>query len=109
MSFGWTFVGTIGQLMLAYLLFMLVVFSACGLAGGARLGRFSTAMLDKSMYLLPMLCPLSAGIVIYLHCTGGAAASYAWYAMPLGGAVLYLVYFTALARGGRDRRGQASD
>lgn len=109
MSFGWTLIGTIGQLGLAYMLFMLVVFSACGLAGGAQLGRRSTTILDKSMYALPMLCLLSAAIVICLHCMGGGVASYAWYAMPLAGALLYVLYFIALVRGHRCRSGKASD
>ena len=106
MSFGWTVAGTVGQLMLAYFLFMLVVFSAGGLAGGVRLGRRASMVLDKSMYVLPALCPLSAVIVIYLQRHGGGGASYLWYAMPLGGAVLYLGYFAALVR--RGRAGSAS-
>lgn len=99
MSFGWTVAGTVGQLMLGYFLFMLVVFSACGLGDGAKLSRLACVILDKSMYVVPALCPLSAVIVIYLHRHGDGPASYLWYAMPLGGAALYLSYFAALVQG----------
>lgn len=108
-SFGWTVAGTVGQLMLGYFLFMLVVFSACGLGDGPRLGRLARAILDRSMYVVPGLCPLSAAIVIVLHRLGDGPASYLWYAMPLGGAALYLGYFAALVRHGRNRSGSAPE
>lgn len=99
MSFVWTLLGTIAQLMLAYLLFMLVVFSAGGLANGVALGKFQLGILNLSIFLLPALCLLSACIVIYLHLRAGGAASYAWYAMPLVATVLYVAYVTWLGRG----------
>ena len=37
MSWGWTLLGVFGQLLLAYLLFMLVAFSGGGLASGGSL------------------------------------------------------------------------
>lgn len=98
MSFAWTLLGTIGQLLLAYLLFMLVVFSAGGLGAGARLGRAERRVLNLSIYLLPALCVLSAGIVIGLYLRGGGAASYGWYALPLAGAVSYVAYAARLGR-----------
>jgi hypothetical protein len=98
MSFGWTVVGTFAQLMLAIFLFMLVVFSAGGLANGASLGRFQLGILNLSIYLLPALCILSAIIVAYLQWRGGGAWSYGWYAMPLVATVLYLGYAIMLGR-----------
>lgn len=92
MSFGWTLFGTITQLLLAYFLFMLVVFSAAGLANGSQLGKLQLGILNLSIYLLPLLCVLSAAIVVYLYRHGGSAASYEWYAMPLAATVLYLGY-----------------
>ncbi|GLQ90248.1 hypothetical protein [Dyella flagellata] len=92
MSFGWTLAGTITQLMLALFLFMLVVFSAGGLANGASLGKLQMGILNLSIYLLPALCVLSALIVLYLQWHGGSAMSYWWYTMPLVATVLYLAY-----------------
>ena len=78
MSSGWLIFGTIAQLMLAYLLFMVVVFSAAGMGRTANLGRLQLAVLNFSMYVLPALCVLSAGIVCICtstleapHRTGG--------------------------------------
>ena len=45
-----------------------------------------------SMYLLPALCVLGAGIAICLHGLGGSATSCTWHAMPLVDALLYLAY-----------------
>jgi hypothetical protein len=98
MSFGWTLIGTIAQLMLALFLFMVVVFSASGIANGASLGKFQMGVLNLSMYVLPALCVLSAIIVVYLHRHGGSAMSYWWYAMPLAATGLYLAYAISLGR-----------
>lgn len=98
MSFGWTLLGTIGQLMLANLLFMLVVFSAGGIVTGNGLSRLEVKVLDLSMFALPGVCVLSALMVLFMHWRGGTAASYWWYAMPLAATALYLAYFTGLIR-----------
>ena len=90
--------GTLTQLMLAYFLFMVVVFSAGGIANGASLGKLQLGILNLSMYFLPALCVLSAVIVVYLHRHGGSVKSYWWYAMPLVGAGLYLSYAICLVR-----------
>jgi len=96
MSFGWTLLGTIAQLMLAYFLFMVVVFSAGGVASDSHLGRLQMSILNLSMYALPAACVVSAGIVVYLHRHGGSAMSYWWYAMPLAVTALYVGYVIAL-------------
>lgn len=97
MSFGWTLTGTIFQLVLAYMLFMLVAFSGGGLVSGRSFSKLQIGVLDLSIYLLPALCVLSACIVIYLHWHGGGAMSYAWYAMPLVATALYVAYVTVLS------------
>jgi hypothetical protein len=97
MSSGWLIFGTIAQLMLAYLLFMVVVFSAAGMGRTANLGRLQLAVLNFLMYVLPALCVLSAGIVLYLYKHAGSAASYWWYALPLAATALYLVYAISLS------------
>jgi hypothetical protein len=98
MSFGWTLLGTIAQLMLAYVLFMLVAFSAGALANGGSLGRLQLAIVNAALFGLPALCVLSAAIVAYLHLHGGGRQSYWWYAMPLAGAALYVAYAMAAGR-----------
>jgi hypothetical protein len=47
---------------------------------------------------------LSAVIVLVLHWQGAGATSYAWYALPLGATVLYLVYFRILVHQSRSGR-----
>lgn len=96
MSLTWTILGTIFQLLLAYFLFMVVVFSAAGIGNGAQLDKLQLNILNLSMYVLPAMCAVSAGIVVYLHRHGGSAACYWWYAMPLAATVLYLVYAVVL-------------
>lgn len=98
MTMGWTLAGTFAQLMLAGFLFMLVVFSAGGLANGLTLGRAQLAILNLSMFLIPGLCVANAGIAAYLHAHGGSVASYWWYAMPLAATLPYFAYAFALMR-----------
>lgn len=98
MSFGWTLLGTFGQLMLAYFLFMVVAFSAGGVASESRLGKLQMKILDLSIFALPAACVLSAAMVLYLDWRGGSAMSYWWYAMPLAATALYLGYVIALGR-----------
>ncbi|WP_426688145.1 hypothetical protein [Rhodanobacter ginsengiterrae] len=104
MTMGWTLLGTFGQLVLGYLLFMLVAFSAGGLVSGNRFRPAQVKMLDLSMYALPGTCALSAVIVLCLHWVGGTASSYGWYVLPLIATTLYVAYFNALVR--QARRGQ---
>jgi hypothetical protein len=99
MSLGWTVVGTIAQLMLALFLFMLVVFSASGVANDGSLGKFQLGILNLSIFLLPALCVLSALIVCMLHWRGAGAMAYWWYALPLVGTAVYLGYVIVLGRG----------
>lgn len=98
MSFGWTVLGTIGQLMLANFLFMLVAFSAGGFVSGRQLGRLAMKILNLSLFALPGSCALAALIVLYLHWQGGSGASYWWYALPLAATALYFAYLHALIR-----------
>lgn len=104
MSIGWTLLGTFGQLMLAYLLFMLVAFSAGGLVSGGQFRRVQVKFLDLSLFVLPGTCGLCAVIVLYLHWAGGSARSYWWYALPLAATTLYFAYFSVLVR--QVRRGR---
>ena len=108
MTIGWTLAGTFAELMLAGFLFMLVVFSAGGMANGIALGKLEVAILDLSMVLLPGLCLASAGYVVYLHAHGGSASSYRWYLLPVAATVLYFLYAAVLLKRSRaDRSEQA--
>jgi hypothetical protein len=104
MSIGWTLLGTFGQLMLAVYLFMLVAFSAGGLVNGGHFRRAQVRVLELSLFVLPGTCALSTVIVLFLHWQGAGAPSYAWYALPLGATVLYLVYFRILVHQSRGDR-----
>jgi len=99
MTTGWTLAGTVAQLMLAVFLFMMVVFSAAGIGNGIALGKTQLAIFNLSMFVLPALCVVSAGVVVYPHLHGGGASSYWWYAMPLGAMAVYFAYAVACAKG----------
>lgn len=98
MTMGWTLLGTLGQLTLGYVLFMLVAFSAGGLATGNQLRPTQMKVLDLSLFALPGACALSAVIVLGLHWAGGSARSYGWYLLPLSATAWYFAYFNALVR-----------
>lgn len=104
MSWGWTLLGTFGELMLAYVLFMLVAFAGGGIANGEALSPGKLKMLDLSMFALPGACVLSALLVLCLHGCGGSVRSYAWYALPLAVTAAYLGYLGLLARQARRDR-----
>lgn len=100
MTVGWTLAGTLAQLMLAFFLFMLVVFSASGIANGVVLGKAQLAIFNLWAFVLPASCVLSAGIVVYLHLHGAGARLYGWYLLSPGATAVYLVYAVACAKGG---------
>lgn len=104
MSIGWTLLGTLGQLILGYVLFMLVAFSGGGLVSNCRVRPAQIKILDWSLFALPGSCALSAVIVLCLHWSGGSARSYAWYALPLVAAVLYFSYLNVVAKQTRQGR-----
>jgi hypothetical protein len=94
MSLEWLIAGTIGQLMLGMFLFMLTIFGGAGAAdhasrAGKQLSLLQSLVIDWSIYTLPALCFISAGIVVYLYKNGGGALSYYWYLPPIVVAILY--------------------
>lgn len=100
MSWGWTLLGMFGQLLLAYLLFMLVAFSGGGLANGRSLRPRQLQVLNLSIFVLPSACLGSALIVLGLQVFGAGAGAYAWHALPMVATVLYLGYLHWLVRRG---------
>jgi len=77
MSLIWVVIGSICQFILATPLFMFA-----GIGGGVWNGI---------LFILPVSCIFSAGIVIYYYFHGGTSASYLWYALPV-----FLSLFTAI-------------
>lgn len=69
MSLVWVVIGSIFQVLLAIPLFM---FAAIG-----------AGVWNGILFILPLSCIFSAGIVIYYYFHGGTSASYLWYALPL--------------------------
>ena len=91
-------IGTFAQLCFAFFLFMLTAFAGGGYANGNSLKPLQLAILDLSLYLLPALCVISAGIVIVLYRQDAGAGSYFWYLLPVIGTVMYFVYTNNLTR-----------
>ena len=98
MSLVWVVVGSILQLFLAYFLFMLVVFSAGGVANGEALARWQTTIFNGSMFVLPSLCLVSAALVVYGYRAGWSAHAYWWYAVPIVAATGYVLYALSFNR-----------
>lgn len=69
MSLIWVLIGSICQFLLAIPLFMF----AC--VGGN--------VWHGVLFILPLSCIFSAGIVIYYYLHGGTSASYLWYGLPV--------------------------
>lgn len=98
MSLPWVIMGTFIQVVLAIFLFVLVAFSAGGIDNLKQPGRLRATILDVSLYVLPVLCLVSAAIVIYEYTTGGSTASYWWYCLPGAVALIYAVYARRLKK-----------
>lgn len=98
MSLSWTVLGSIGQLLLAYLLFMAAAFSGAGVVNGPPLDKRSLAVMNAAMFLLPGACVLAATIVVALYLAGAGPAAYWWFALPLVPATLHVACLRRLGR-----------
>ncbi len=92
MTLGWVITGTIFQLLLAYFMFLLVVFGFSAIGSTHRPKPFDFVVLDSAIYSVPASCGLSALIVIGLFNADAGAFSYRWYALPLVVFASYLLY-----------------
>ncbi|MCK0104803.1 hypothetical protein [Marinobacter sp. S0848L] len=92
MTLGWVVAGTIGQFLLAYMMFMLVVFGFSAISNTHRLSPFDSSVLDSAMYSVPASCIVSAIVVIVLYRMGAGKLAYLWYMAPLFLFSGYLVY-----------------
>lgn len=69
MSLIWVVIGSICQILLAIPMFM---FAAIG-----------WGIWNGILFVLPLSCIFSAGIVIYYYFNGGTSDSYLWYGLPV--------------------------
>lgn len=92
MTLGWVVAGTIGQFLLAYMMFMLVVFGFSAVGTTHRPTPFDSSVLDSALYSVPASCIVSAIVVIVLYRIGGGKLAYLWYTAPLFLFSGYLVY-----------------
>lgn len=95
MSLWGVILGTFGQGLLGYMLFMVVAFSP---TGSDNLTPGQLNLLDLSLYLLPGSCLVSALIVLYGYRVGAGARIYWWYALPLLLTLIYVIYVLHLNR-----------
>ncbi|PSF04538.1 hypothetical protein C7H09_19345 [Marinobacter fuscus] len=89
MSPGLVFAGTLGQITLAYLLFMVAVFGFSAVSNTHRPTPLDSRILDSAFYILPGSCLLSAVAVIGLYWAGASSRAYLWYTAPV---ILFLIY-----------------
>ena len=83
MTLGWVIAGTIGQVLLAYMLFLLGVFGFSAVGNTHRPTPFDFSVLNSALYAAPASCLISAVIVIGLYRSGAGEISYLWYAVPI--------------------------
>ena len=96
MSLIGVILGSIFQLGLSVFLFMLAAFAGGGIVSGRNLSELQIRILDISLYALPCLCLISAGIVVYQYTHGGTNNSYWWYCMPIAAAIIYIIYVSRI-------------
>ncbi|GAA6170264.1 hypothetical protein [Sessilibacter corallicola] len=92
MSVLWIIIGTIFQLMLSMFIFMLAAVVGGSFANGNNLSESKLKVLNLSLFVLPGLCIVAAGIVIYQFFSGGTNNSYFWYGLPIIGVMLYFIF-----------------
>lgn len=97
MSLGWVITGTIGELLLACMLFMIVGFSGASLDNQNNLSQFQSNIIDFAIYALPATCVLCACIVLYFYKNSAGASAYWWYGAPLVPATLYIIFAIKLS------------
>ncbi|MBU2873541.1 hypothetical protein [Marinobacter salexigens] len=96
MTLGWVVAGSIGQFLLAYMLFLLAVFGFSAVGASHRPTPFDSSVLDSAFYSLPASCIVSAVIVIGLYRAGAGKLAYLWYVAPIllfSGYLLYIKLF----------------
>ena len=93
MTLTWVITGSILEAILAIFLYMLAIFNGAGRANMGGLSKNKLKILNRAIFILPALCFVSLGIVIYLYNINSSAYSYFWYTLPL---VATLFYFKSM-------------
>ncbi|MFP2962129.1 hypothetical protein ACLEPN_31200 [Myxococcus sp. 1LA] len=96
-------VGVVAQLMFAFVLFMLVVFSAGGTLNNRELTPLQGHILDHCMWLVPGSSVVTAALLVVGHLTRASWLSHAWHLLPVATAGVYVAYVSALGRRPRAR------
>lgn len=97
MSLFWVVVSVVAQLSLAMMLFLLVGFSGGGIANQDNVSKSVILVLDVSLYVLPLLCFVSAGLIVHGYMSGASARTYWWHLLPLPAALAYLAFAISLS------------
>lgn len=97
MSLFWVVFSVVAQLGLAMMLFLLVAFSGGGIANQDKVSESVILVLDVSLYVLPLLCVISAGLMIHGYLSGASARTYWWHLLPMPAAIAYLVFALSLS------------
>ena len=97
MSFFWVVLSVVFQLGLAFMLFLLVAFSGAGIANSTRLDRLPSLVLDASLYALPLLCCISAWMIVQGYRSDASAHTFWWHLLPIPAAIAYLLFALALS------------
>ncbi|MFN7444715.1 MAG: hypothetical protein ACK5RC_06000 [Curvibacter sp.] len=101
MSLFWVVCGVVAQLSLGCVLFMLVAFSAGGIANAGGVSPRDMLLLNAALYVLPLLCLVSAGLIVYGYVSGASARTYGWHLLPLPAAVAYILFALSLSSASR--------
>ncbi|MDP3699597.1 MAG: hypothetical protein Q8R72_01680 [Hylemonella sp.] len=97
MSFFWMVLSVVAQLGLAMMLFLLVAFSGGGIANQDKVSKGVLLVIDVSLYVLPLLCFISAGLMVHAYLSGASARGFWWHLLPLPAAIAYLVFAISLS------------
>ncbi len=92
MYWVWVVLGTIIQLALSCVLFVLPI-SILIIDGGVS--SLQETLINYFMFILPASCLISAGIVIYKYHDKGSRYCYLWYFLPIFLTFIFLVFFMA--------------
>ncbi len=98
-------VGVAAQAVLAFMQFMMVVFSAAGTLNTRDLSRGHTHILNACMWVLPGTSVATAALLIVGYRLRAAWLSNAWHLVPVGCFALYLVYVVRLGKQPRSKVG----
>jgi len=100
MTLGWVIAGSIGQVLLAYMLFLLVVFGFSAVDTSHRPASIDDSVLTSAIYSVPASCILSAVVVMGLYRMDAGKLAYLWYTVPIFLFCGYLLYIKLIIQRG---------